>query len=229
MALAAKEKFGLEYIAITDHTKNSLSESIYGMDEKQLLDQISRIKEINDKIRKQQQGYDSSFQILSSAEVNIMKDSSLDISDNVLDKLDIVGAAINSDFEESVEVQTGRLIAAAQNPNIDIIFHPTGRRINKNGQEEGGYPVNIEKLIEVAKNTNTILEVNAYYNRLDLKDDYIRMAVQSNVKLVINSDSHKPNDFEFLKFGIGQARRGWAKKSDILNTLPADKLLKNIK
>jgi DNA polymerase (family 10) len=229
MALAAKEKFGLEYIAITDHTKNSLSESIHGIDEKQLLDQISRIKEINDKIRKQQQGYDSSFQILSSAEVNIMKDSSLDISDNVLDKLDIVGAAINSDFEESVEVQTGRLIAAAQNPNIDIIFHPTGRRINKNGQEEGGYPVNIEKLIEVAKNTNTILEVNAYYNRLDLKDDYIRMAVQSNVKLVINSDSHKPNDFEFLKFGIGQARRGWAKKSDILNTLPADKLLKNIK
>jgi DNA polymerase (family X) len=229
MALAAKEKFGLEYIAITDHTKNSLSESIHGINEKQLLDQLNRIKEINNKIRKQQQGSDSSFQILSSAEVNIMKDGSLDISDNVLDKLDIVGAAINSNFEESVEVQTGRLIAAAQNPNIDIIFHPTGRRIYKNGQEEGGYPINIEKLIEVSKNTNTVLEVNAYYNRLDLKDDYIRMAVQSNLKLVIDSDSHKPDDFEFLKFGIGQARRGWAKKSDILNTLPADKLLKNIK
>jgi DNA polymerase (family X) len=229
MALAAKEKFGLEYIAITDHTKNSLSESIHGINEKQLLDQLNRIKEINNKIRKQQQGSDSSFQILSSAEVNIMKDGSLDISDNVLDKLNIVGAAINSNFEESVEVQTTRLIAAAQNPNIDIIFHPTGRRINKNGQEEKGYPVNIEKLIEVAKNTDTILEINAYYNRLDLKDDYIRMAVQSNVKLVIDSGSHKPNDFEFLKFGIGQARRGWAKKSDILNTLPSDKLLKNIK
>jgi DNA polymerase (family 10) len=229
MALAAKEKFGLEYIAITDHTKNSLSESIHSINEKQLLDQVSRIKEINDKIKKQQQYNNSSFQILSSAEVNIMKDGSLDISDNVLDKLDIVGAAINSNFEESVEVQTGRLIAAAQNPNIDIIFHPTGRRIYKNGQEEGGYPINIEKLIEVSKNTNTVLEVNAYYNRLDLKDDYIRMAVQSNLKLVIDSDSHKPDDFEFLKFGIGQARRGWAKKSDILNTLPADKLLKNIK
>jgi DNA polymerase (family X) len=158
-----------------------------------------------------------------------MKDGSLDISDNILDKLDVVGAAINSNFEESVEVQTSRLIAAAQNPNIDIIFHPTGRRMNKNGLEEKGYPINIEKLIEVAKNTNTILEINAYYNRLDLKDDYIRMAVQSNVKLVIDSDAHKPNDFEFLKFGIAQARRGWAKKSDILNTLPADKLLKKIK
>ena len=158
-----------------------------------------------------------------------MKDGSLDISDNVLDKLDIVGAAINFSFEESIEVQTNRLIAAAQNPNIDIIFHPTGRRINKNGQEVDGYPVNIEKLIEEAKDTNTILEVNSYYNRLDLKDDYIRKAVQSDVKLVINSDTHRPSNFEFLKYGIGQARRGWAKKLDVLNTLPADKLLKKIK
>lgn len=228
IAFTAKEKFGLEYIAITDHTKNSLLESTHGIDEKQLLHQANIVKEINDQFKKQQESNDG-FQILSSAEVNIMKDGSLDISDNVLDKLDIVGAAINFSFEESIEVQTSRLIAAAQNPNIDIIFHPTGRRINKNGQEEDGYPVNIEKLIEVAKNTNTILEVNSYYNRLDLKDDYIRKAVQSDVELVINSDTHRPSDFEFLKYGIGQARRGWAKKSDVLNTLPADKLLKKIK
>jgi DNA polymerase (family 10) len=227
IAFTAKEKFGLEYIAITDHTKNSLLGSTHGIDEKQLLHQANIVKEINDQIKKQ--GSNDSFQILSSAEVNIMKDGSLDISDNVLDKLDIVGAAINFSFEESIEVQTNRLIAAAQNPNIDIIFHPTGRRINKNGQEVDGYPVNIEKLIEEAKDTNTILEVNSYYNRLDLKDDYIRKAVQSDVKLVINSDTHRPSNFEFLKYGIGQARRGWAKKLDVLNTLPADKLLKKIK
>jgi DNA polymerase (family X) len=137
-----------------------------------------------------------------------MKDGSLDISSNILDKLDVVGAAIHSNFAQPVKVQTERLIKAAQNPAVDIIFHPTGRLINK----REGYPVNIEKLINVAKDTSTILEIDAHYNRLDLKDDYIRMAVQNGVKLVIDTDAHHYLHFVFLKFGIGQARRGWAKQ-----------------
>ena len=225
IALAAQEKFGLEYIAITDHTK-SLAFA-HGLDQRHLLDEANKIPEINDKLKNHfQGGRDSScFRILSGAEVNIMKDGSLDVSNNVLDKLDIVGAAIHSNFAQPIEVQTNRLIKAAENPSVDIIFHPTGRIIIR----REGYPVNIEKLINVAGETNTALEVDAHYNRLDLKDDYIRMAIQNNVKLVIDSDAHHPLHFAFLKFGIAQARRGWAKQSDILNTLPVDKLLKNLK
>ncbi|HEX5892657.1 MAG TPA: DNA polymerase/3'-5' exonuclease PolX [Nitrososphaeraceae archaeon] len=231
MSLAAKDKFGLEYIAITDHTKSLKLTN--GLDEKQILDQANKITEINDKIKMNQHIQDqknhqkllNNFRILSSAEVNIMKDGSLDIANNVLDKLDIVGAAIHSNFAQPIEVQTERLIKAAQNPSIDIIFHPTGRRINK----REGYPVNILKLIDVAKDTDTVLEIDAHYDRLDLKDDYIRMAVENNIKLVIDSDAHHPVHFAFLKFGIGQARRGWAKQLDILNTLPADTLLKSLK
>jgi DNA polymerase (family X) len=231
MSLAAKEKFGLEYVAITDHTKSLKLTN--GLDEKQILVQANKIAEINDKIKMNQHIQDqkshqillNNFRILSSAEVNIMKDGSLDIANNVLDKLDIVGAAIHSNFAQPIEVQTERLIKAAQNPSIDIIFHPTGRRINK----REGYPVNIPKFLNVAKDTDTVLEIDAHYDRLDLKDDYIRMAVENNIKLVIDSDAHHPVHFAFLKFGIGQARRGWAKQSDVLNTLPVDTLLKNLK
>jgi DNA polymerase (family X) len=221
MALNARDKFGLSYIAISDHTKSLKLTN--GLDENQLLNQANTIAELNDKIKTNNNN--KSFHILSSAEVNILKDGSLDISNNVLDKLDIVGAAIHSHFSLPIEVQTARLINAALNPNIDIIFHPTGRIINR----REGYPVNIAKLIEVANESNTILEIDAYYDRLDLKDEFIRMAVGNNVKLVIDSDAHHPLHYAFLIFGIGQARRGWAKKSDILNTLSAKELLNAIK
>ena len=234
IALAAKEKFGLEYIAITDHTKNLAL--THGLDGAGLLNQVNKISELNDEIKnhsknsnnKSDSGSGSSndrFRILSGAEVNILKDGSLDISNNILDKLDVVGAAIHSNFTQPVEVQTDRLIKASKNPSVDIIFHPTGRIINK----REGYPVKIEKLFSVAQDTNTILEVNAHYNRLDLKDEYIRMAIQNDVKLAINSDAHHYVHFAFLIFGIGQARRGWAKRSDILNTLSVDKMLNSLK
>jgi DNA polymerase (family 10) len=221
MALNARDKFGLSYIAISDHTKSLKLTN--GLDEKQLLNQANTIAELNDKININNSN--KHFRILSSAEVNILKDGSLDISNNVLDKLDIVGAAIHSHFSLPIELQTARLISAAQNPSIDIIFHPTGRIINR----REGYPVNISKLIEVANESNTILEIDAHYDRLDLKDEFIRMAVENNVKLVIDSDAHHPLHYAFLIFGIGQARRGWAKKSDILNTLSAKGLLDSLK
>lgn len=241
MAVAANEKFGLQYIAITDHTKGLKLTN--GLDERQLLDQANKIAEVNDRIRrlpnkKERQRKDegdstvaasptkdNNFRILSGAEVNIMRDGSLDIATSVLDKLDIVGAAIHSNFSQPIEVQTDRLIKAAQNPSVDIIFHPTGRRVNK----REGYPVNIEKLVDIANDTDTILEIDAHYDRLDLKDVYVRMAIQKGVKLVIDSDAHHPVHFAFLKFGIGQARRGWAEKSDILNTLPVDDFLECLK
>jgi DNA polymerase (family X) len=239
IALAAKEKFGLEYIVITDHTKNLAL--AHGLDEDHLLDQANKISELNDKLKNDFEynnekelnsgigscisNISNNFRILSGAEVNIMKDGSLDIPSNILDKLDVVGAAIHSNFSQPVEVQTNRLIKASQNPSIDIIFHPTGRIINK----RDGYPVNMERLINVAIDTGTILEVDAHYNRLDLKDDHILMAVQNGVKLAIDSDAHHYIHFAFLTFGIGQARRGWAKQSDVVNTLSADKMINSLK
>jgi DNA polymerase (family X) len=215
MARGAKA-FGLDYIAITDHTKSLKLAG--GLEEQELLEQADKISQLNDRLREE-------FRILSSAEVNIMKDGSLDIPNMVLDKLDIVGAAIHSHFNLPIETQTERLIKAAKNPSVDILFHPTGRLINR----RAGYLVDIEKLIDVAKDTNTVLEIDAHYDRLDLKDEYVRMAVRNGVKLVIDSDAHHPIHYSFLTFGIAQARRGWAIQSDILNTLPADKLLNALK
>lgn len=253
MAFYARTIFGLDYIAITDHTK-SLSIA-RGLDEQQLLDQSNEISEINDRIKSGEffsqenrpnitenlnkylkesnvrnsknirSKIDETFKIFTAAEVNILKDGSLDISNNVLDKLDIVGAAIHSNFNLSEDIQTERLIKAAQNPSVDIIFHPTGRIINK----REGYPVNISKFLSIAQETDTILEVDAHYNRLDLKDEHIRMAIEKGVKLVIDSDAHHPLHYTFLKFGIAQARRGWAERGNILNTLSANDLLKNLK
>jgi DNA polymerase (family 10) len=214
MARAARQ-FGLDYIALTDHTKSLAMAG--GLDGDELLEQAGEIAELNDRLE--------DFTVLASAEVNIMKDGSLDIPSNVLDKLDVVGAAIHSNFNLPEEEQTARLVAAAKNPSVDIIFHPTGRLINR----REGYPVNIEKLVETALDTNTILEIDAHYNRLDLKDECVKLAVQRRAKLVIDSDAHHPVHFAFLQFGIGQARRGWAKPSDVLNTLSASELLKALK
>jgi DNA polymerase (family 10) len=214
MARGAKA-FGLDYVAITDHTKSLALAG--GLDEQELMQQASKIEELNDKLK--------DFRILASAEVNIMKDGSLDIADNVLDKLDIVGAAIHSHFNLPIEAQTERLVKAAKNTSVDILFHPTGRLINK----RPGYPINIEQVIEVAKDTGTVLEIDAHYDRLDLKDEYVRMAVKKGVKLVIDSDAHHPIHYAFLTFGVAQARRGWATHKDILNTLPPDELLRALK
>ena len=224
MALQARKKFGLEYIAITDHTKSLRLAN--GLDELQLLDQINNIEQLNDTVNENSTAdTDTNFRILSSAEVNILKDGTLDISSNILDKLDIVGASIHSNFSLSKEIQTERLVKAAKNPSVDILFHPTGRLINK----REGYSIDIEKIIEAACETGTVLEINSNYNRLDLRDEHIRMAVENGVKLAINSDAHHPVHFAYLLFGIGQARRAWAKKVDIVNTLKVDTLLKSLK
>jgi DNA polymerase (family X) len=217
MAQNARVQFGLNYMAITDHTTSLKLAN--GLDAQELIDQSNKIAEINDKNK------DSGFRILSGAEVNIQKDGSLDIPNNVLDKLEFVGAAIHSNFSLPIDLQTNRLIEAAKNPSVDIIFHPTGRVINR----RDGYPVDMTRLIEIARETKTILEIDAHYNRLDLKDEYIRMAVENNVNLIIDSDAHHPLHFAFLRFGIGQARRGWAEKSNILNSLPVSQLLNSLK
>ncbi len=215
----AAQKIGLEYIVITDHTKSLAMTG--GCDEKKLLKQMEEIDKINLKFKSQ----NSKFRILKGAEVNIMKDGSLDIRDEILAKLDVVGAAVHSNFNMSKKEMTERIKKAMMNKNIDIIFHPTGRIINK----RPAYEVDMEDIIKTAKKTNTVLEIDAYPDRLDLKDDYIKMAVEMGVKLSIDSDAHNISHLEFLELGIAQARRGWAKKSDIINTYSWEKMLKMLK
>lgn len=218
MAQAAQD-VGLEYIAITDHTKSLAMTG--GADEKKLLRQMNMIDRLNTKYKIQ----NTKFRILKGAEVNILKDGSLDIKDEVLVKLDVVGIAVHSHFNLSRADQTKRIIKAMKNKNADILFHPTGRLIKK----RESYDIDMDEIIKVASSTKTVLEIDADPHRLDLKDEYIRKAVAAGVKLSIDTDAHSKNSFHFLEFGIGQACRGWAKKSDIINTRPWQEMLKLLK
>jgi DNA polymerase (family 10) len=214
MAMAAK-KAGLEYIAITDHTVSLAMTG--GLDEKKIEKQIKEIARLNKKIK--------DFTILSGSEVNIGKDGSLDINDATLAKLDCVGASVHSYFNLPKTEQTKRVIAAMENPNVDIIFHLTGRKIKARAPVD----LDIEAIIKAAKRTGTALEVNASPDRLDIKDEYVKLAIKAGVKLVVDSDAHSPAHFAFLEYGVAQARRGWAEKKDILNSQPLKILLKRLK
>lgn len=214
MANAAK-KAGLEYMAITDHTVSLAMTG--GLDEKKIEKQIKEIARLNKKLR--------GFKILSGSEVNIGKDGSLDINDATLAKLDCVGASVHSYFNLPKAEQTKRVIAAMENPNVDIIFHLTGRKIKARPPID----LDIEAIIKAAKATGTALEVNASPDRLDIKNEYVKLAVKAGVKLVIDSDAHSPAHFNFLEYGIAQARRGWAEKKDVLNTRSVADLLKWLK
>lgn len=212
-------RLGLKYIAITDHTVSLAIAN--GLNEKRLIQQGKEIDRINAKLKSQ----NFNFRILKSAEVNILKDGRLDINDKTLKKLDIASIAVHSGFKMSKKEMTERIIKAMKNPNADILFHPTGRIINKRPP----YEIDIEKIIRVAKETKTVLEINAHPSRLDLKDEYARMAKEAGVKLEISSDAHDISYFKFLEFGIAQARRGWVGKKDVINTLPIEKMLKMLK
>ncbi|MFY9492984.1 MAG: DNA polymerase/3'-5' exonuclease PolX [Minisyncoccia bacterium] len=214
MAEAAR-RMGLEYICITDHTRSLAMTG--GADEKKLLRQMAEIDKINSKIKSQI----SKFRILKGAEVNILKDGSLDIRDDVLAKLDVVGAAVHSLFNLPRTDQTKRIVTAMENPNVDILFHPTGRIINK----RPAFEVDIDEIIKTAQRTGTVLEIDAFADRLDLKDEYVRKAVGAGVKLAIDSDAHSTEHYKYLELGIAQARRGWCEKSDIINAWPLEKML----
>ena len=214
MALAAEDA-GLEYIVITDHTRSLAMAN--GLDEKRLRQQMKEIDRINDKLKKK--GH--KVTILKGAEVNIMKDGSLDIDDEILAVLDVVGAAIHSAFDLSQKEQTQRIITAMENPNVDIIFHLTTRLINR----RRAIDLDLEKIIKAARKTKTVMEIDAYPDRLDINDELVKRCVDSGVKMAIDSDAHATAHFHYLRFGIAQARRGWAEKKDIINCWPLKKML----
>lgn len=212
-------KKGLEYILITDHTKRLAMTG--GLDEKKILKQMEEIDSLNKKFNAE----GLRFKVLKGTECDILKDGSLDLPDYVLEKLDVVGVSVHSFFNLSRAEQTARIKKAIQNPHADIFFHPTGRLINK----RPAIDLDMEEIIKIAKETDTVMEVDAFYDRLDLKDDHIRMCVNAGVKLAIDSDAHSIFHFSMLEYGIAQARRGWAEKKDIINAWPLEKMLSMLK
>lgn len=205
------QKMGRQYMVVTDHAKDAVIAN--GMDEKKLTRQMQEIDKINKKFK--------SFKILKGCEVNIRSDGSLDIADEVLAKLDIVVAAVHSKFKMSQSAMTKRIIQAMENPYVSIIAHPTGRVI----LHRPAYSLDFEQIFKAAKKTKTALEINAYPARLDLKDSDIKKAVAAGVKLVISTDAHSPLHLSYAELGIAMARRGWAEKKDVLNTLTTQKFL----
>ncbi len=205
MAKKAKT-FGYQYIAITDHAGNLKVAG--GLSEKKLLEQIEKVKEANKKIK--------NIKIFSGAEINIKKNGLVDVSNKVLSQLDWVVASVHSSFKMPKKEMTKRIIRAMENPYVKAIGHPAGRII----QKRQGYELDWEMVFKAAKATGTYLEINAFPDRLDINDLIIQKAIKFGLKLVINTDSHHLNHLKFMKYGICQARRGWAEKKDIINTLP---------
>lgn len=214
MAAEAK-KLGLDYMAVTDHTKALAM--VGGLDEKRLAKQGKEIDALNAKAK--------GFRILKGTECDIMKDGTMDLSDEALASLDFVGGSVHSHFSLSEEAQTARVIAAMRNPHVDCIFHPTGRVIG----QRPPYAIDILAVLKAAKATGTAMEIDAYPDRSDLRDEHVRMAVKLGVKLVIDTDAHHPSHLRYLDLGVAIARRGWAEKKDILNARPLKEFLKWLK
>jgi len=208
-------KMGYEYVGIADHTKFLRIE--HGLNEKQLSSQRKEIEKINYKLKT----INYKLRVLQGCEANILNDGSIDIKDEALARLNFVIAGIHSNFKMEKDKMTERMINAMKNPNVDIISHPTGRIIKRRDE----YQIDFDKILRVAKETGTILEINAYPERLDLNDQNIRRAKEAGVKMIINTDSHHVDQMRYMEYGIAQARRGWAEKNDIINTQPVEKLV----
>jgi DNA polymerase (family 10) len=214
MALAARDR-GYEYMAITDHSKNLAFAN--GLDDKRAVEHIRRIREANRLIE--------GIRIFAGIEVDILADGALDLSDAVLEQMDVVIASVHSHFNQEPAQMTDRLLRAIENHNVSLIGHATGRILLR----RDGYSFDMDTVLKSAAKHKCAMELNAYPDRLDLSDANLRRAREHGVKIVINTDSHHTSHMEKIKYGILQARRAWLSKQDILNTLPAETFATAIK
>ena len=205
MAAAAKER-GYQYIAITDHSKNLAFAN--GLDDLRAEQHIARIRAAN--------GQTDGITIMAGIEVDILADGELDLSDSVLEQMDVVVASVHSAFNQESQQMTDRLLRALSNKNVSILGHPTGRLLLR----RDAYPFDMDAVLKAALQNRVAMELNAYPDRLDLNDVHLRMARERGVKIVINTDAHHTSHFEKIKYGILQARRAWLTPKDVLNTLP---------
>ncbi len=205
MAQAARQR-GYQYIAITDHSKNLAFAN--GLDDKRAVEHIARIRAANE----QTEG----ITIMAGIEVDILADGTLDLSDAVLELMDVVVASVHSAFNQEPGQMTDRLLRAIDNQNVSILGHPTGRLLLR----RDAYQFDMDAILKAALKNKVAMELNAYPDRLDLNDVHLRMARERGVKIVINTDAHHTSHFEKIKYGILQARRAWLTAADVLNTLP---------
>ncbi|HYG99529.1 MAG TPA: DNA polymerase/3'-5' exonuclease PolX [Terriglobales bacterium] len=208
MALAARER-GYEYMAITEHSKNLAFAN--GLDDKRAIEHMNRIRKCDRQI--------DSVRILAGIEVDILADGSLDLSDSVLEQMDLVIASVHSHFNQEPGQMTERLLRAIENKNVSIIGHPTGRILLR----RDGYSYDLDAVLASAARNKCAMELNAYPDRLDLCDLNLRRAREKGVKIVLNTDAHHTSHMEKIKYGLLQARRAWLSKEDILNTLPVER------
>lgn len=203
MASAAAAR-GLEYLSINDHSRRLTIAN--GLDERRLLNQIRAIDRRNEKR--------GDIVILKSIELDILEDGSLDLPDGILKELDLTVCAVHHRFGLPRRRQTERILRAMDNRHFNILAHPTGRLIN----ERAPYAVDLEKILEGAKERGCFLELDSQPDRLDLTDEACRLAKDIGVKLAISSDAHSAGQHDLLRFGIDQARRGWLAAADVINT-----------
>jgi len=203
MVGAARER-GLKYLAVTDHSASMG----FGADvsPSQLERQIERVRALDAQLR--------GFDLLIGSEVNILPDGSLDYDDDLLSRLDWVIASVHTSFRMPQDEQTARIVAACEHPWVDCIGHLTGRKIERRPP----YALDVEAVIDAAARTGTMLEINSSPDRRDLIDVHARAAAAAGVPIVINTDAHKPSDFDYVRYGVATARRGWLTKSDVANT-----------
>jgi len=205
----AVQAMGYQYMAFCDHSQYARYAN--GIDADRLQQQIEEIGRLNRTLK--------GFRVLCGSEVDILPNGDLDFPDELLAKLDFCVASIHSGFKND---PTGRTIKAMQNRYVDVIGHPTGRLISR----RGGYDIDVAQVIHAAAKTGTALEVNSFWDRLDLSDVHVRQAIEKGVKISINTDAHHPEHLPMMRFGVATARRGWAKKSDVINTFKLTELKK---
>ena len=202
---------GYEYISINDHSRRLTV--THGLDKTRLLKQIRQIDKLNARL--------NDIVILKSIEVDILEDGSLDLPDSILKELDFTVCAVHYKFNLSQQKQTERIIRAMDNPYFNILAHPTGRLIN----QRAAYDVDMHQVMLAAKKRGCHLELNAQPDRLDLNEVYCKAAKELGIKMVISTDAHTQDDFDYMRCGINQARRGWLEAKDVLNTRPLKELL----
>jgi DNA polymerase (family 10) len=213
MARAAVDR-GYEYIAVTDHSQHvSVAQ---GLDDEGLAKHVRRIRDLDDEM--------DAIALLASIEVDVLEDGSLDLSDDVLDELDLVVCSIHYKLDLPEKEQTERLLRAMDNPRVTIVGHPTGRLIN----EREPCALDMRRVLEHARDIGCIMELNAHPDRLDLDDAHLKMAKDLGVQVAVSTDAHAVSDFEFIRYGVGQARRGWLEAGDVVNTLELDDLVERI-
>ena len=210
MAQAAKT-LGHEYISFTDHSKAVTVAN--GLDEKRMLAHIQAIRAAQKQI--------DGIRLLASCEVDILKDGSLDMDDEVLAQLDIVLCSIHSYMNLDRAAMTDRMLAALENPYTQIIAHPTGRLLLR----RDSFEYDMEQIFRVARERSVAMECNSHPERLDLRDTNLRAAKEAGVKIVISTDAHSTSNLALMQYGVRTARRGWLEPRDVLNTLPCDELL----